>query len=121
MNRKAVGIRKSRTKTKERPEDRVYKRPLWVKSGEDMLCPECFKAVGDRNRYKLICLLGKEPEGMTVTTLTKELKLTQPTVTHHLNTLREVDAVDVESRGRERIYRLNRDAHCFDECQIPYN
>lgn len=121
MNRKRVGIRQAKTKKKERPEDRVYKRPSWVHSGEEWLCPECFKAVGDKNRYKLICMLGKTEEGLTVTSLTKELKLTQPTVTHHLNTLREVDAVDVESRGRERVYRLNRDAHCFEECQIPYN
>lgn len=101
-------------------DERTYKRPLWVKSGEERLCPECFKAVGDKNRYKLICMLGKEEGGMTVSTMTKELKLRQPTVTHHLNTLREVDAVEVESRGRERIYTLNRSAHCFEECQIPY-
>lgn len=121
MNNKIMGTNTQKTKKKESPEDRIYKRPSWVKSGEDMLCPECFKAVGDRNRYKLICMLGKEPEGYTVSEMTKRLKLKQPTVTHHLNTLRSVDAVGVEERGRERVYRLNRDAHCFDECQIPYN
>ena len=57
---------------------------------------------------------------MTVSELTEELQLRQPTVTHHLNTLREVKAVVVEEQGRERRYRLNRDAHCFEECQIPY-
>ncbi len=120
MNQKRVGKKQSKTKIAERPEDRTFKRPAWVKGGEEMLCPECFKAVGDRNRYKLICMLGKEPEGLTVGALTKELKLTQPTVTHHLNTLKTVDAVEVESRGRERVYTLNRGAHCFEECQIPY-
>lgn len=120
MRQTHVGTKQKKTKQKERPEDRVFKRPAWVKSGEEFLCPECFKAVGDRNRYKLICMLGKVEEGLTVTRLTKELRLTQPTVTHHLNTLRSVDAVGVENRGRERIYRLNRDAHCFEECQIPY-
>lgn len=97
-----------------------HKRPQWVKSGEEWLCPECFKAVGDRNRYRLICMLGKEPAGLTVSALTKVLKLRQPTVTHHLNTLRTVDAVAVEQRGRERVYTLNRGAHCFEECNIPY-
>lgn len=121
MNKKTLGKKHPKTKAKESPEERTYKRPSWVKSGEERLCPECFKAVGDRNRYKLICMLGKESEGLTVTRITKELKLKQPTVTHHLNTLRSVDAVEVESRGRERVYRLNRDAHCFEECQIPYN
>ncbi len=101
--------------------EQTYKRPKWVKSGEEELCPECFKAVGDKNRYKLICLLGKHPEGMNVSALTDKLKLAQPTVTHHLNILREVDAVNREEAGRERIYRLNRKAHCFEDCQIPYN
>lgn len=121
MNQKNMGTSSQKTRKKESPAERTHKRPTWVKSGEDWLCPECFKAVGDKNRYKLICILGKEPEGLTVTKLTDELNLAQPTVTHHLNTLREVDAVEVESRGRERIYKLNRDAHCFEECQIPYN
>ncbi len=114
MRQKKMGT--SRRTVKERS----YKRPSWVKSGEERLCPECFKAVGERSRYKLICMLGKELEGMTVGALTKELKLTQPTVTHHLNTLRSVNAVESEDRGRERIYTLNRGAHCFEECKIPF-
>lgn len=100
--------------------EKTYKRPKWVKSGEEELCPECFKAVGDRNRYKLICLLGKSATGLNVTEMTKHLKLTQPTVTHHLNILREVNAIDREESGRERIYSLNRSAHCFEDCQIPF-
>ena len=102
------------------PVEKTYKRPAWVKSGEEELCPECFKAVGDQNRYKLICLLGKTQKGMNVTEMTKLLKLTQPTVTHHLNTLRSVNAVTREESGRERIYKLNRHAHCFEDCQIPF-
>ena len=101
--------------------EKTYKRPAWVKSGEEELCPECFKAVGDKNRYKLICLLGKSPDGLNVSELTKKLKLTQPTVTHHLNTLKSVNAVTREEVGRERIYKINRSAHCFEDCQIPYN
>jgi predicted transcriptional regulator len=100
-----------------------YPRPGWVKpgvSGEQDLCPDCFKVVGVRSRYTIVCTLGKSPDGLTVGELTKTLGLKQPTVTHHLNTLREVNAVDITERGRERVYRLNRDAHCFDECQIPY-
>ena len=120
MNIKKVGTRSQKTKKKERPEERTHKRPSWVKSGEERLCPECFKAVGDRSRYKLICMLGKEPEGLTVTRLTEGLKLKQPTVTHHLQVLRSVDAVGSEERGRERIYKLNRNAHCFEECKIPF-
>ena len=115
-----MGKKHMKTKQSKSKEARTYKRPSWVKSGEEQLCPECFKAVGDRSRYKLICMLGKEPEGLTVTELTEELKLKQPTVTHHLQVLRSVDAVDSTERGRERVYTLNRDAHCFEECKIPF-
>lgn len=104
-------------------EPKTYKRPAWVQKGvmtEEELCPECFKVVGVKSRYQLVCFLGKQKNGASVRTLTKELGLKQPTVTHHLNTLRSVDAVTVLEQGRERIYSLNRGAHCFDECQIPY-
>ena len=101
---------------------KTYPRPAWIRAedfSEEELCPDCFKAVGSRNRYALVCHLGKRRKGLTVAELTKFLKLQQPTVTHHLNTLRSVDAVLSEDRGRERVYKLNRDAHCFKECRIP--
>jgi len=100
-----------------------YKRPSWVPKGvlnEEELCPSCFKVVGERSRYKLVCMLGKESGGMTVGKLTKYLKLKQPTVTHHLQVLRSVDAVKSRKSGREQIYKLNKEAHCFEECKIPF-
>lgn len=100
----------------------TYPRPSWVPqnvTSEEELCPDCFKVVGERSRYKLVCLLGKK-DGMTVTELTKNLKLKQPTITHHLQVLKSVGAVESERSGREQIYQLNRKAHCFEECKIPY-
>jgi len=117
-----MGIRDSETKEKTSPE-KTYKRPSWVKATvatEEELCPDCFKVVGTKSRYNLVCMLGKRKDGMTVSEITDQLKLRQPTVTHHLNILRSVDAVESEDRGRERVYRLNRGAHCFEECKIPY-
>ena len=110
------------TKQKSEPE-KTYPRPKWVPqnvSNEEELCPDCFKVVGVQSRYKLVCLLGKSKDGMTVGALTKELGLKQPTVTHHLQALKSVDAVQSKARGREQIYSLNRGAHCFEECMIPY-
>lgn len=107
----------------EKKHEQTHKRPAWVKKSvttEEELCPDCFKVVGTKSRYTLVCILGKEKNGMTVRDLTKKLKLKQPTVTHHLTVLRSVDAVESTDRGRERVYRLNRDAHCFEECKIPY-
>ena len=100
-----------------------YPRPSWVPqtvSGEEELCPDCFKVVGERSRYNLVCMLGKAKEGLTVSELTEKINLRQPTVTHHLQMLKSVDAVESEARGRERVYKLNRKAHCFEECKIPY-
>jgi predicted transcriptional regulator len=117
---KKLWIRDMAAKKTHSQDTQTYKRPAWVDSGEENLCPDCFKVVGDKNRYNLVCMLGKASGGMTVTELTKGVKLTQPTVTHHLNVLRSVDAVQSEDRGRERIYTLNKDAHCFEECKIPF-
>lgn len=97
--------------------------PAWVDAGvmdEHDLCSICFKAVGVKSRYQIICELGKSIDGATVGKLTDKLGLRQPTVTHHLNILRSVDALLVVEKGRERIYKLNRQAHCFEDCKIPY-
>ena len=114
---------KKTTEKKNSQQLRTYSRPSWVRKSvvqEEELCPECFKVVGTRSRYQLVCLLGKHGTGLTVTKLTDELGLRQPTVTHHLMVLKSVGAVESEDHGRERVYRLKRDAHCFEECKIPY-
>ena len=85
------------------------------------LCPECFKVVGSPSRYRVVTFLGRSPKGATVTDITNELKLSQPTITHHLQVLKSADAVFVETQGQKRIYTLNRNAHCFEECDIPYS
>jgi predicted transcriptional regulator len=122
MSNKKLGKRDTNMK-KDSKQDQTYPRPAWVPhtvTGEEELCPDCFKVVGERSRYNLVCILGKSKEGLTVGELTKKINLRQPTVTHHLQVLHSVDAVESESRGRERVYRLNRNAHCFEECKIPY-
>ncbi len=122
MNDKKLGKRDTNTKNKKEQEQ-TRPRPVWVPhtvSGEEELCPDCFKVVGEKSRYGLVCMLGKAKEGMTVGELTRQTKLRQPTITHHLQVLLSVNAVESNPRGRERVYRLNRDAHCFEECKIPY-
>lgn len=122
MEKKSLGTMSRKTPKGGRPEQR-RPRPAWIPKNvlaEEDLCPDCFKVCGTKSRYSLVCMLGKAPEGMTVGQLTKRLKLRQPTVTHHLQVLRSVDAVQSVDRGRERVYALNRDAHCFEECKIPY-
>lgn len=122
MKQKKLGKRGTCVQKAVRRE-RTHPRPAWLPrtvSAEEELCPDCFKVVGERSRYAMVCMLGKVEEGMTVGELTLKMRLRQPTVTHHLQTLSSVNAVSIEPRGRERVYRLNRTAHCFEECNIPY-
>ncbi len=121
MNRKQLGISPKKPKNTEK--QKTYPVPEWVPkkvSSEKELCPDCFKVVGERSRYNLVCMLGKTKEGMTVGEITEQMNLQQPTITHHLQVLQSVDAVESQTIGRNRIYKLNRDAHCFEECKIPY-
>lgn len=121
MKEKKLG-KKVVSKKKEKTVQ-TYKKPSWVPravSDEAELCPDCFKVVGERSRYNLVCMLGKAKEGMTVGELTEKMQLRQPTVTHHLQVLHSVNAVEIEPHGQKRVYRLNRSAHCFEECRIPY-
>jgi predicted ArsR family transcriptional regulator len=85
------------------------------------LCVDCFKVVGVKSRYDLVLMLGKAKEGMRVIDIAEKLGLRQPTVTHHLDVLESVDAVRREVRGRETYIFLNRDAHCFEDCHIPFD
>src|SRR3989344_9013214 len=122
MSRKNLGTTSNETK-KPAAQERTYPSPSWIPraiSSEAELCPDCFKVVGERSRYSLVCMLGKMKDGMTVGEMTKKINLRQPTVTHHLQVLHSVSAVESEPRGRERIYKLNKRAHCFEECKIPY-
>lgn len=101
----------------------THPRPDWVPKTvmcEEELCPDCFKVVGERSRYNLVCMLGKTKDGMTVTEITEKMGLKQPTISHHLQVLASVKAVKSEARGREKHFSLNREAHCFEECKIPY-
>lgn len=110
-------------KEKQQTAQGSHPRPSWLPKSvvdEEYLCPDCFKVVGERSRYSLVCMLGNAKEGMSVTELTEKMGLKQPTVTHHLQVLASVEAVTATVNGREKRFSLNRKAHCFKECKIPY-
>ena len=66
---------------------------------------ETFAALADPNRYRIVELL--RSGGRSVNEIGDRLSLNQPQVSKHLRVLREVGAVDVRERGRQRLYRLN--------------
>ena len=66
---------------------------------------DTFNAVAEPRRRLILDVLagGERP----VNDLVRELGLAQPQVSKHLRVLREVGAVEVRERGRQRLYRLN--------------
>ena len=66
---------------------------------------DAFNAVAEPRRRLILDVLagGERP----VNDLVRELGLAQPQVSKHLRVLREVGAVEVRERGRQRLYRLN--------------
>lgn len=71
--------------------------------------PDVFAALAEPRRRAIVEILGRDGE-RTVTQLVDALGLPQPAVSKHLGALREAGLVDVEPRGRMRVYRLNADA-----------
>nr|WP_220476278.1 metalloregulator ArsR/SmtB family transcription factor [Microcella alkalica] len=67
-----------------------------------------FRALGSEARLRLIETLAGEP--LTVSALTTATGMSQPLVSQHLATLREIGAVTVTRHGREAIYEI-ADAH----------
>ena len=67
------------------------------------------KALADPTRIGIVNCLARSPE-LCVCNLTDSFGLSQPTISHHLQILREAGLVVAERRGTWAYYRLNREA-----------
>jgi DNA-binding transcriptional ArsR family regulator len=67
-----------------------------------------FRALGDTTRYAVATLLAREP--LTGAELARRLSVTKPTMTHHLQQLRQAGLLKEERRGNSVVSRLDRDA-----------
>jgi len=66
-----------------------------------------FKALGDATRVKLLSLIAASgTDGACVCDLVEPVRLSQPTVSHHLRQLVEAGLVTREQRGKWAYYRL---------------
>lgn len=63
------------------------------------------KALANENRLKLIGILSQSE--CSVEDLAARLQLKEPTVSHHLNKLKELDLVAMRSQGNTHFYQLN--------------
>jgi len=69
-----------------------------------MGCP--FKAISDERRRKILTILGKEDANAG--DIARRFKISQPTVSNHLKTLKEAGLIKERKVKQNRIYSLNR-------------
>jgi len=68
---------------------------------------ELFKALSDETRQEILEFL--EEEEHNVNEICKEFeKITQPTISHHLQILKRCELVDAERRGKMIYYCINK-------------
>ena len=67
-----------------------------------------FKALADESRLKIVGILANQE--CSVEELAVILKLKEPTVSHHLSRLKEVNLVTMRPEGNSRFYQLDREA-----------
>ena len=70
-----------------------------------MTLNKTFRALSDPTRRKILELLKKQD--MAAGEIGKHFDITLPSLSHHLNTLKQAELVTSQRRGQEIIYSLN--------------
>lgn len=70
-----------------------------------LLLAETFQALGDSSRVQIVWLLSKKE--YSVGDIARQLVMSQPAVSHHLRTLRNLNLVRVRRQGRASYYSLD--------------
>ena len=70
-------------------------------------CVEFCKALADETRQKILEML-LEGE-MRVNDIVDEFSMSQPTISHHLNVLKQFNLVTSRKEGKHVFYAINRD------------
>ncbi len=86
-------------------------------AGHDRQLISALKAVADPARLTILrilkqkgaCSIGKS-EGLCACDIEAQLKLSQPTISHHMSILRKAGLVDAEKQGLWMWYRRNEKA-----------
>jgi ArsR family transcriptional regulator len=79
--------------------------PLPASKADDLAA--IYKALGDPTRIQMLHILAIAMEPVCVCDFTAAFDLEQPTISHHLATLREAGIVTSFKRGIWAFYRLN--------------
>jgi len=72
-----------------------------------------FKAVHNKQRQEILHIIHQKNQ-VNASDILKKIKLSQPTLSHHLNILVEADVIGSEKKGKEVIYKVNQEIinHC---------
>ena len=62
-------------------------------------------ALADENRRKILALL--KTKNMTAGEIAQQFNTTQPTISHHLNILKEAGLINCEKHAQNLIYSIN--------------
>lgn len=79
-------------------------------------CAGCFAGLSCQTRIGIINLL-QDKKKLTVSEITKHFDLKQPTITHHLQYLKEVGVLDSKKKGRKVYYFITEKCK-EEECGI---
>ena len=69
-------------------------------------CCLIFHAISDKTRLKILKLLKKKD--MCVSDICKHFKMTQPSISHHLDILKRADLVVTEKKGKQVFYTFKQ-------------
>ncbi|WP_251548832.1 autorepressor SdpR family transcription factor [Neobacillus muris] len=66
---------------------------------------DAFKALSDPSRRKILHLLKKQD--LSAGEIADQFNMSKPSISHHLNLLKQANLVDAEKKGQQVIYSLN--------------
>ena len=69
-------------------------------------CAQCFKVLSDKTRLTIIKTM-RNGKAYNVGEITNAVRVTQPTVSHHLRLLLRIGLLTKERKGREVRYAFN--------------
>lgn len=78
-------------------------------------CSGCYAGLSCGIRVDIINLLQKKKK-ISVTDITKHFKVTQPTISHHLQYLKESGIIKSKKEGRNVYYYIN--PKCGSDCGV---
>lgn len=71
-------------------------------------CVEFCKTLGDETRQQILRMLVDQGE-MSVGDVVRAFDVSQPTISHHLNILKQFGLVTSRKQGKQVLYDVNRD------------